>query len=282
MSKYLPNTEIKVEDLPSRGISYPEGSKIVYQTYSFGEVQKSSTSSFVDIRGVLELALDGIETKGFDKKDLTLFDTFFLGLHRKTVSLGSAEFEMPYICKKCGERGTVVFSQKDIEFRDVDEQVTELPAVVTISGLEMEFSFVTVGEFLNHFKGKRVPTEETTALMVKNLDFETAVATIRDTRDLDEIADIEEIDKLLSHDILPIQAICTHEKEIEGIKVKCGYVNAVKLEGREALLRPFRTGKAAPRRSIQFGKKQPSKPECDQTDGVHGSDKPAQKVRRIS
>ena len=274
MSKYLPNNEINVSDLPSRGLSYSKNATVKYLYYSFGEVQKSTVSSFADLRGTINTALDGIiPSNGFDKTNLTLFDVFFIGLHRKTASLGSSKFTTPYICKKCETKQDVVFNHGDIEFKDVSDLVIEngLPLVVEIDGRDLEFSFLTVGDFLTHFKEReKMPVDVVMAAMVKNMPFKEAHEIIKNTRDPEVIKDLQEVDRLLTHDILPIEATCENPK--------CGHKNRVVLQGREALLRPFRDGKESPRRSIRFGKKQSGEPVRRKEDGVHGSNEPTQKT----
>lgn len=256
--KFLPEVEVAVSKLPSRGIPYPESATLKYQTYTFGEVKKASTSQ-LGLVDSLELVLSGI-TASFDTDKLTLSDALYLGVLRKISSMGGVAFEMPFVCKKCKKQSKSRFDQNMLEFADLDADVTELPLAATLAGKEMEFAPITVREFIDLKKGKygellengKPDTMAMYALLCKNLKFKDAFKILNtELKDPNEMEVMDELDTLLAHSLKPLKAECKEKGED---KKSCGYINFIKLEGREALLRPFRVGKGSARSRIRIGK----------------------------
>lgn len=253
--KSIPEIELEVTSLPSRGLTYPKGAKLKYRTYTFGEIRKASTST-LRMESSIQLALDGV-TASFNTKDLTLMDCLYIGILRKVSSLNGMQFEVPFQCTKCNEVAKNHFSQNDISFRDIPEEVTELPIVTTISGQELHFSPMTVGDYLTLKSGThdgilkegKVDRVSTQAISIKNMSFHKSYELLYSVTDLEEIEILTEVDKLLLHDIKPLNGVCNNK--VEG-KV-CGEHNNIKLEGREALLTPFRSSEGSTRTRIRFG-----------------------------
>lgn len=260
----LPYIEVDVTTLPSRGLSYPKGSKLKYRTYTFGEV-KSATISNLSIISSVENTLKGIDTMGspLDKNDLTIPDTIYLGILRKVSSTRGSSYQVPYICDGCGKENKANFSEKSVEFSDVPAEVKKLPIVAEVAGKSIEFGQVTIKDFLLLEKGRwnkeivggkpdRVAIH---ALMIKNMDFKEAYDFLYNLKDEDDIAVVEEVDKLLMHDMKPIKSVCSLADE-DG--VVCDTKNEIRLEGREALIRPFRDGKPSVRSRIRLEPEQDS------------------------
>ena len=264
--EFLPEIVLDIKKLPSRGVPYPPSSTLKYKTYTFGEVQEASTSNW-DIVDSIKLALKGIEAGGgLDKYQLTLLDVLYIGILRKVSSMNELRFEMPYICRGCMKQTKAIFTEKDIEFRDLSHEIESLPIEADIAGKVLQFSPMTVKEFLDLHSGRyknviggKVDKISIYATMIKNLKFEEAYQLLKTNRNNDDNEVLEEIDRLLLHDMKPLIATCSEEVENEdGEKSKCGFQNALKLEGREALIRPFREGKRSARDRVRLGTKSPS------------------------
>lgn len=256
---FLPEITLDISKLPSRGVPYPKDAKLKYRTYSFGEVQKSSISNMTALETV-KTALSGIETSGFDKHLLTLFDILYIGVLRKVSSMSDLKFEMPYVCRTCNKTTKSIFTHNDIEFKDMESIVTELPLIVEINNREVHFSPMTVKDFMalhggrysKYLKDGHVDKLAVHTLMIRNMEFADAYKFLEGINDPEDIEMLQEVDKILLHDLKPLKAKCT-EKDDSG--EVCGSENSLKLEGREALLQPFR-GRAESRRAkIRFGNK---------------------------
>lgn len=252
----IPWIEVDVKTLPSRGLPYPEGSKLKYRTYSFGEVKMASISS-PEIVELVESTMKGIETQVLQKEKLTFLDVLYIGILRKISTVRDGQYEVPYICNACEAQGKAVFSARSLEFNSLSEDIKVLPLVGQISGMSLEFMPLTVKDFLTLQKGRwqkvivggepdRVSLH---AMMVQNLDFEAAYKFLYGLTAQDDIDVVEEIDKMLLHDIKPISAAC--KNEIKG--VICNHENKILLQGREQLIRPFRDGESSVRSRISAG-----------------------------
>lgn len=260
----LPWIELECTKLPSRGLPYPSGAKVKYRTFTHGEVRNASISTF-DLSKSLELALTGIEAVGFDKNKLTLQDALYLGLLRKSSTMSGMQMEFPYVCQKCEKENKKIFTERDIEFQDISDEVSELPISTDISGKVVEFTPMTVKQFIdyergvyNQFtKGKKQDVVGVEALMVSNMSFKEAYELIYNLKDQDDLDVLDDIDKLMLHDIKRLEAVCNNTLED---KTTCNHKNLVRLEGREGLLRPFREGDRNTRTRIRLSKEQHS--EC--------------------
>jgi hypothetical protein len=267
-TQFLPEIEVKLESLPSRGVPYPKGASIAYMTYSFGEVKKASLSNMGLVQS-LKLAMAGVKTVGMDKQQLTIVDALYIGLLRKISSMGGMEFEIPYRCHQCGGRNKARFKHTDMEFEDLKEEVTQLPIEADIDGDTFEFSPITVKQYLDIQSGRyqkilkngEMDSVAVYAAQVRNFDFEETYERFYSLRDPEDIEVLQEVDILLHHDIKPLETKCTvKHKDNNGNEETCGALNLVKLEGREALLLPFRDGEKTVRNRIRIGSS--SESEC--------------------
>jgi len=278
----LPWVTVECSKLPSRGLPYPKGAKVKYRTYTHGEVRNASISSF-ETSNALEMALAGIEAEGFQKNKLTLQDVFYLGLLRKASTMNGMQMEIPFHCKACGAASKKVFSERDIEFQDIDESVEELPIEADIGGKSLLFTPISVQQFIDFERGVynqftkdgKPDAVGVEAIMITNLKFSDAYKHLYELTNQDDLDVLDEVDKLLMHDIKNLEAICTNALEDKTI---CNQKNYIRLEGREGLLRPFREGEGSVRARVRTSKKQHSEPVPDPVPGVHAGDGASQKV----
>ena len=270
----IPYVELEITRLPSRGVPYPKGAWVKYRTYSWGEVRKSSGST----SGVLEAvktSLTGIMTS-FDKNQLTVADALYLGIARKISTFSGLQIEVPYVCRGCGAAQKGVFTEKDITFRDLPAEVTELPAVVDIGGKTLEFAPMTVKQYLELNEGRwdKVtgggPIDEVAiqSCWVKNMDFPEAYAHVAGLKKVEDFELMTEIDRLMRHDMERLKFTC--KAKLKDGK-DCLTVTPVRLEGREALLRPFRERKTSVSGRVRFGKRTEPANDNAGPDGVQSS-----------
>lgn len=254
-NKFIPEVELDISKFPSRGICYPTGAKLKYRTYTFGEIRKVSSSNSGTLESI-KLTLSGI-TADFNTNDLTLMDCLYVGILRKLSTLNTIKFEVPYICTKCKESSKGYFTQDDIEFRDLSDDITGLPLVCNVNKKDLHFSPMTVGDYLKLLSGTydsvykegKVDRVAAQAITVKNMEFKEAYEFLYGLTNPEDVEVLTEIDKLLLHDIKPLKASCTNQ--IEG--KTCMGENSIKLEGREALISPFRKSEKSVRNRIRFG-----------------------------
>lgn len=255
----LPLKLIPVDKLPSKGIPYPDGAKIEYRTYTFGEIKMESASSGSSIRAV-KRALNCITTTGMDRNDITILDLFYIGVLIKMSSEGASEFVMPYVCWKCGYEGEFKFSQSDLDFKDMDKDIKSLPMKAEMSdGKVLEFAPMTAkqyidlysGKFNECFKNKKPDEVAPVATLIKNLGgYANAYKYLVNMTNPEDGELVNEIDKMLMHQIKPLTLKCPNTLENEAV---CNAELFLKLEGKEALLRPFHRREASIKSRIFYG-----------------------------
>ena len=259
MENELPLIAIPFDKLPSKGLPYPESAKIEYRTYTFGETKMESASSGSSVRAV-KRALNCITTTGMERGNITILDLFYLGVLIKMSSEGASEFNMPYMCWKCGYEGEHKFSQGDLDFKDMDESIEELPMKVVMSDeKELHFAPMTAQQYIDLYSGKfnetfpkNKPDEVApVATLIKNLKgYANAYNYLVNMTNPEDGELINEIDKMLMHEIKPLTLKCPNTLENESV---CNADLSLKLEGREALLKPFRTRETSIKSRIFYG-----------------------------
>ena len=253
----MPWIELRVENLPSRGVGYPKGSVIKYRPYTHGEMRQFSIQTASPAQSI-EMAVSGLDVQGFDKMKLSILDAFYIGLLRKVSTMSGLQVQVPYVCEGCGKLNEKIFTNADIEFEDLSSEVSSLPLIADLGGQEVHFNLLSVKDFLDLERGrynKDIPGGKPNALavealMVENLSFDKAYNLLYNLTNEEDIEVLEEVDQLLKHDIKPLKARCTQADEDKKV---CNHLNLVKLEGREALIRPFRGGDRNTRARIRFG-----------------------------
>lgn len=267
----IPTIEVKLDNLPSRGVPYPKGAKLSYRTYTFGQVREASTSSF-DVASSLRKTISGLVCSNLDPYELTVSDALYLGIMRKVSTFHGMDLEVPYVCLKCQSPNKGAMTERHISFKDLDEKIESLPIGVTINGHDLELSPMTVKQFLDLSDGKyakvlmsdKITETAIHASFVRNMEFEEAYRIISSTTNADDMEVLYEIEQLFKHDLERVEFKCSNNS--------CGHINKVRLEGREALLRPFRSGESSARSRIRFSPAPVNESNGSGSVGVQSSD----------
>ena len=119
------NNTIKITDLPSKGLIYPENAEIYITPFSFGEMKYLSGSNLSDAESI-NFFLTKIQTT-FPKEDLSYYDFYFLTVLIKMSTFGEVEYVMTFACQECGYINKNPFKSSDLEFYDL-----RVPFPVTI------------------------------------------------------------------------------------------------------------------------------------------------------
>jgi len=244
----LPEIFLKPTELPSRGLAYPKGCEISYRPYTFGEIQKISQSKFNN-KAKLSFVMQGIQCY-FDKEEMTLADIAYVALLRKISTIGGHKVNVSFKCQKCHQACTEVLdfgtAQSKIEFHDLI--ATELPVIITFSN-NKDYSFKPL-TFKKFAKIIEQNCEDDTIALISHqcvdADYKDVYKVIENATYEDQVL-LEELDKLLEHNIKPVSIVC-HNKP-------CNFENKVELAGVDALLLPFREHKKSPSSRIRFGSK---------------------------
>jgi hypothetical protein len=279
VSHSLPSVTLDPSQLPSKGLSYPKGLKISYTGYTYGEVQSISASKKMSYEDMLRRAQAGIRLHGarMTIDEMTIFDILYLAIARKLSTLGGTEFEIQSICesKKCNKQYTRKFNSADVKFKDIE--ASELPLEFDLKGGQtVVMSPLTAGDFYALCEGgmftramdsKKPLVDDPIAMkaaQVRNMKFVEAYKVIQSITDADDCELMDELDKILFHNVEPLMHKCE----------ACGRENWLQLEGKESLIKPFRDGKTTVRDRIRHGKRNEPVTLAPKADGVHGSNEP--------
>jgi len=232
------NTLIEVKELPSKFLPYGNG-KIFYRPYTYGEVDAFSDSN-INASKAMDFVLEGIETDGFEKYDLTLGDFLFIALLRKISSFGTLEFQVTSSYR--GHPINKVLNHEDIEFDDLE--IEALPVVLTLSNVEMHFMPLTVRGYQSLYQREIDNERAALAMQCINMKFDEAYEIINNTTGRD-ISYLKEVDAMLHHSISPVDVVFT----VDGQEVH----KSIEIDDPNALVLPFLGSEESTGSPIRFG-----------------------------
>lgn len=221
---------IIVEELPSKFLPYPQGSKISYKTFSYGELEQWANTSLGE-EDKIKLALSGIKTEGFEVQDLDLQDFYYIMMLRKLSTFNSPRFKLNFECPHCNHSTTVTPELASIEFGEL-ELIDEIPVLVEMSDKTvLEFKPMTVSDYLRFRKENLEDSKlNRLALQVRNKNFNEALQYIKDSTNIDDMEILDELDNLLNFGNQKITVNCT----------ECNNPVTIPIMGVSALAEPFR------------------------------------------
>lgn len=235
---------IRIKELPSKFLPYPEDLEIRYNTYKYGDVKKASQNTFTE-KDTVEFVLKGIFVKSevepdFVVTDLTLADFLYIGLYRKMSSFGVKEFQISSACEKCKGVITKKISWDTLDFDELE--IPKLPVVVKLFDKSIiKFNPLTIAGYL------KLLDEESSGDDIKAI-FETVSNKKEISYDafynlsIEDGKLIDKVDSLLYHGLKTMKFTC-----------KCKHVNWVSVDGKEALIRPFRESEEIAENRICYG-----------------------------
>ena len=208
-TSHMPQVHLNtVDDLPSRFKAYPPNSSISYRPYTFGEVKQITGSVNLDTISGLKKILEGIETS-FPVNDLTVGDVLYFGLLRKLSTLGSTKVNALWSCSKCGETGSYVAEQENLEFTDIKAE--KLPITLDLSIGKRSFKPLTIGQYFEMVaRGVEDDPIAKLAMECMGRDYEETYKELFNLTNPDDRELLEKIDEYLFHELKPILIPCTN------------------------------------------------------------------------
>lgn len=241
--RYAPKYEEKW--LPSGNLQYPDGFKVHFYPFTYGDLLKINSSNMSESE-LYKFILEGIETVGIDKYDLTFYDVVYLGWRRKTSTLASSSVDTITYCPNCDTKNIRFLSlADDIDF--VDTGVKALPMKAKICGEELHFKFITIGNFIDLLD--RDLTSDVLAIYAKsvcNRNYEEAYEILYNANGRD-LEILDKLDVLLYHGLKKIKITCSNKE------CKQDYYIALTDSQEVELLKPFRGEDTPVADEISFG-----------------------------
>jgi hypothetical protein len=223
---------IQVTDLPSKFKPYPEGSKITYSPFTFGEMIKSNNSNLSQ-KEMDDLIMRGIKTEGFKKEDLIWVDFRFIAILRKISTSSSSMFNIKYTCSECDTFNDQNLPLTSINFADLE--VTALPIKFTCSNQELHASPLTYKNYYNLSNlNKLEDAVAVYASSIINKTFTDAYNIISSAREEDSDV-LSEVDRLLNFGNNTTSCTCT----------KCNHIDVKEMRDISSLIFPLRRDTSA-------------------------------------
>lgn len=199
---------IKVSELPSGFKTYKENARISYRTYSFGELRKLNQSTMHEFEKI-KFIFSGIKCN-FDRYELTVPDFLYIAFLRRISTYGETGYMMPVRCEICDDNHLFNhhFNDTDIQFDDLN--VPKLPATATLAdGQELAFKPLLMREYIKRVNdGKSADDLALLSSMVSNMEYDEAYRILTSLTDPVDIEVVEEIDRMLNHGLVPLDATC--------------------------------------------------------------------------
>ena len=144
--------EFKAEELPSRGITYPEGTIFSVQMFTYGEVQDLNTDNLsveTKLRNFINATRINTNLLG---ENIAYIDYIYMHLSRVSAVYGNNSLRLPITCPFCG--GAISETKKfdELEVNDISEYADIIPFKFDILGQEFTFNFLTLEKIVKWFK----------------------------------------------------------------------------------------------------------------------------------
>lgn len=240
--------KVKIDQVPSYGLSYPEGWEIYVTPYSGDDLDDLNNSSLT-LKYILSKCMEGVYTN-FDKNNITFYDALYLSYYRRVLSIGENKIQVLSKCPFCDKYSSkVVDINEEIEFEE--SKIPALPINVEFSFGTLSFSYLTYKNFMD--LETDLKSEELAYQCVTECDIDVEAGETKEGELqklfgslVGEDAELlNSIRELTYHGIKPVTSICQNKA--------CGRSYETLIDEMSALILPFRGSKKDSRSKISFG-----------------------------
>ena len=251
----LPLTE--VVQLPSGKLPYPKNIRIYHRPYYYEEIDEISQLK-AGTKVKMQYLTEGIYVEHMDKDKLTFWDVLFIGLLRRLSTLETSEFSLMLNVEHDGVKQQVMtrHSLESLQFNDLE--VPALPAGVDVGGVQMIFSPLTIGAYIELLDTLGVDSEgneilprgrQLLAAQCINMEYDDALERINKCSGSEMLA-LQEFDTLFDHGIMPVS--CNIKVKDKKGKEQEVHRN-VDIQNPHSLIYPFRGHDLHKKSPIRFG-----------------------------
>lgn len=258
--------EYPVQDIPSRFLGYPAGTKIFVKPFTFGEqvnLQKIGTVGADLFRSIL----NGVKCSGMAKNLITPQDLIFLGIYRKLVSTKHDKITAKSVCPYCAYHNEHNFSLKELKFKEPEFEM--IPIEVELSTHKIEFGLLTTKDFLfcvEKFKGEPLAMLAAQTQKVYEIQYDPETESEKSYTEVKFKNDDDKIDKVRQllgrcvdedKDLLDEASVILQNYGLRPIDVKCEdefcqQDYTIELEDKGVLVYPFREHNESNRSRIKL------------------------------
>jgi len=203
--------KISLDNLPSKGKSYPKNSIISYSPLTYGEVKYLSNSDLTELDFYKFYLNKKIKTS-FNKNDLTFFDFVFIIFIIRLSVFGDNEITINYECEKCGIKNKERINLSEIDFFDIS---VNIPVEYELNDEKLEFYPLTIGDYIyletSKFKGTEDYENAKIAKQIKNKEFNEALKIVKEKLNGVNVNILETMDTILYHGPKKLKFVCKKE-----------------------------------------------------------------------
>lgn len=242
--------KIRVEEIPSHFITYPENAEIYVTPYSGDDIDELSNSTLT-LKYILTKCMEGVYTN-FDKNQITFYDALYLSYLRRIYSIDPKDNKIQIVsqCPYCSKYSThIIDIQEQIEFEDV--KVPALPINIEFSFGKLQFTFLTYGHYMKLQTDKRSEELAYQCITPCEVNTEAGETVQGELQKLfakligEDKQLLTKVQELTYHGIKPINTLCQNKD--------CGKTYETILDEMGSLIIPFRPSDKSDRTKVSFG-----------------------------
>lgn len=160
---------VKMEELPTKGLLYPEGTQILVRPLKIVEVKQLAALDEDNINEVTNLVLRQA-VSGIDLEDIVTADKLYLIFLLRAITYREKGINVDFDCPKCGSPSQYKFEISNLNIVQLSDDFTS--AIYTNDdGVEYEFKYLTISDETTSDNIKAgIIKDSTLAAYVKQID----------------------------------------------------------------------------------------------------------------
>ena len=144
--------EYRAEELPSRGLTYPEGTVFSLKGFDYGEIKDLNTT-VLTLETKLKRFCEAVTLNTeLQKSNICYIDYIYAHLGRVASTYGNDKLQFPIICPHCENSVTHTVLFSELELNDVSEYADIMPLTIEIAGKEYSFNFLTLDKVIKWYR----------------------------------------------------------------------------------------------------------------------------------
>jgi hypothetical protein len=145
---------MEIDNLPSRNLLYPEGTKIYGKHLGVGELKKLTTVTESNVNVVINDIIRS-SIKGINFEDILTEDKLYIVLWLRANTFVNSGYSVPFRCYKCDKESTFDFKVDNININHIKDKNITTEMLPLTNGDILTFKYMTVGDeiAIEKFKG---------------------------------------------------------------------------------------------------------------------------------
>lgn len=136
----------EINGLPSRGLLYPEGTKILGRPFTVREVKKLATMTESNYHSVIKDVLTGC-IRGVNIDDIAVSDKIYIIFWLRANTYKDSNFTTPYICEHCHRETEYSFDVGAFDFTYLSDDFKASDLTITLlNGAVLALKYLTIAD----------------------------------------------------------------------------------------------------------------------------------------